>query len=492
MNLRTPYEVTGLANPRIRPLCHLSSRFRGDYTIFPPINKWGVISRDISHLWCYVAVKTVTFVRSPPGLILFSSAFYVKELILLVAVCALFGRKNQQRILQKGNSQYAISEAYTTKIFVFKKPKYRFFWKQGKRIFLPGAYNSSISLLAYHRAMIENRLEFEKFIAEVTEVKMQKSIAANTIAQVQPVKQVSEITIQELYDKRIEFIKTNFKKEKVRDAVYCCKKSCTPLLEKHGDWSVSDFGRKELIAIQDSFVSSGLGITTCNNYLTNIRTLFNWGAEKAHIDDSIADSLKKVKKLQEGRTIAPPPTIREGVPFEVIEATKKYLPQMISDMVDIQLECAMRPAEIWTMKWRDIDTSDDIWVYEPKEYKERLHVEYKVITLTPLCQKILSTRYADTPPDEIIFSRKRNAVELGQNNLKRYKNDKFNKDTYRAYIKEAAEKAGVPHWYPYQLRHWVPLTMMYLWSSCIVTRILLLQLQHPKPVSQNPMSYLYS
>ncbi len=27
MNLRSPYELTGLANPRIRPLCHLSERF---------------------------------------------------------------------------------------------------------------------------------------------------------------------------------------------------------------------------------------------------------------------------------------------------------------------------------------------------------------------------------------------------------------------------------------------------------------------------------
>ena len=25
LNLRSPYELTGLANPRIRPLCHLSN-----------------------------------------------------------------------------------------------------------------------------------------------------------------------------------------------------------------------------------------------------------------------------------------------------------------------------------------------------------------------------------------------------------------------------------------------------------------------------------
>lgn len=42
-----------------------------------------------------------------------------------------------------------------------------FYWQNGKRIFLPGTYGSCLSLVAYHRAMIDYCLELEKLFNQV-------------------------------------------------------------------------------------------------------------------------------------------------------------------------------------------------------------------------------------------------------------------------------------------------------------------------------------
>jgi integrase len=400
-----------------------------------------------------------------------------------------------------------------------------YYFKNGKKHFLPGRYNSVESLIAFHRAMIDYRIEIEKLVNQVAqdqlddfvlacqhaadkidlEVKQQRAqlsrigetkkptsppavvliggdesftIEGNTgelvdamregcnetgliailskIANgensgiaLQKTNKYDPITVKQLYDQYWDWIPGNFPNEKQTKDDY--RKSCKDLLKLYGDMLAEKFGKKELIAVQDHLVGRGLKISTCNEYVIRMRRIFNWGSEKAIIDHAIADELEWVKLLEEGRTTAPPPEVREDVPIEVVKATLKFLPQMLQDMVTLQIEAAMRPSEIFNMKWGDIDTSDDVWIYEPSEYKEKRHVDYKPIGLTSICKEILQ-RYKDTPPNAIIFSQVRNANEMGKS-TKRFKSEMFDRKKYLDFIKEATQKAGQPHWTPYQLRH---------------------------------------
>ena len=42
-----------------------------------------------------------------------------------------------------------------------------FYYLNGKKVYLPGNYNSVLSLVAYHCAMIDYRLELEKIVNQV-------------------------------------------------------------------------------------------------------------------------------------------------------------------------------------------------------------------------------------------------------------------------------------------------------------------------------------
>lgn len=363
-----------------------------------------------------------------------------------------------------------------------------FYYLNGRKIYLPGGYNSVLSLVAYHRAMIDYRIELEKIVNQVAQNELdnlaltlqheadkfslalkQKTdnlgrvaeslpnksespsvvyigngssyqISGNNAELVEAIQEgcnetglaailskmanadntppsepVSQVTVRTLYEQFMAWAKTSYPNKKQTQDDY--RKSCKVLLELYGDTSVSNFGRKELIDVQSHLESSGKSITTCNDYLVRMRVVFNWGAERAIIDYKIADELGWVKKLEKGRTTAPEAVPREDVPDDVVNATLPFLPQMISDMVQIQRETAMRPSEVFRMTWAQIDTTDDIWVYEPQEYKERRHVDYKPVALTPLCQQLLE-RYKDTPPHDCIFSKRRNAKEMGKKNIR--------------------------------------------------------------------------
>ena len=402
-----------------------------------------------------------------------------------------------------------------------------YYFRNGKKHFLPGGYNSATSLIAFYRAMIDYRLEIEKLVNQVAEHELQNISLAllqtadridleiqqdiDNLARVAgkfPTKtdkkpavvyigdgveyctegdtdelvtatkkgcgetgisailskmansdragtssvpdKYEKITVRELYDQFMEWIPENYPKPKPTADDY--RKSCKVLLALYGDSLVDDFGLRELLNVQAHLEKSGLNMSSCNNYLVRMRRVFNWGAERAIIHHKIASELEWVKPLESGRTKAPEPVPREAVPDDVVDATLPFMPQMISDMVQIQRETAMRPGELWIMRWCDIDTTDNEWVYEPQEFKEQRHVDYKAIGLTEKCKQILG-RYKDTPADAIIFSQIRNTQEMGRTNLHQFKTHLFDRKKFADFVAKAAKKAGVPHWTPYQLRH---------------------------------------
>jgi len=121
----------------------------------------------------------------------------------------------------------------------------------------------------------------------------------------------------------------------------------------------------------------------------------------------------------------------------------------------------------------DIDRSGEVWIYKLSEHKTDWTGRKKAVPLVGDAREAI-TEYMRRDPKAYLFSPKeamawRHAVAAGKRvtpanqgnrpgtnrkqDPKRLPKDRYTTGSYYRAIKRAAEKAGVDHWFPYQLRH---------------------------------------
>jgi integrase len=150
----------------------------------------------------------------------------------------------------------------------------------------------------------------------------------------------------------------------------------------------------------------------------------------------------------------------------------------------------MRPGEVTIMRTRDIDQTDNPWLYQPSRHKNQHHLHERLIYLGPKTQEIVRRFLKPFDPNAYIFSpidamrefhARRNELRKtprscgngpGTNrrsNPKRQPLDHYRVTAYGHAITKACEKAFPPllefnedekrqwkkdhHWHPHQLRH---------------------------------------
>jgi hypothetical protein len=99
------------------------------------------------------------------------------------------------------------------------------------------------------------------------------------------------------------------------------KDSIKPVKRLYGKTSARSFGPLALRAVRDAMVRAGLARSTINDRINRVRRVFKWAASMELVPGSVAESLRTVDGLREGRTNpheAPP---IHPVAIEHIEAT---------------------------------------------------------------------------------------------------------------------------------------------------------------------------
>lgn len=222
-----------------------------------------------------------------------------------------------------------------------------------------------------------------------------------------------------------------------------------------------------------------MGRQTVNRYVGTIRQVFKHGNKFGWVDPVVYHALRSVDNLKKGRTKAPEYRDIKPVPEEVVNRTLPFLPPIVADMVRVQLLSGMRPQDVRNLRSIDIiDRDKDVWRYEPFTHKNEHRGKSRVVPIGRHAQAILTSYLADKAdePEDFLFSPK-DTVKM-QNIEKRRNRKTFNKqgrvqpsqrdrskpgaskhgtqytkDSYAQAIERAAQKAGVPHWTPNQLRH---------------------------------------
>ncbi|WP_404308151.1 tyrosine-type recombinase/integrase [Neorhodopirellula lusitana] len=254
---------------------------------------------------------------------------------------------------------------------------------------------------------------------------------------------------------------------------------CQTLDDEYGDTPANEFGPRKLSEIRDLFVASGNSRGYVNSQVRSIVRIFRYALSRELISPNVIVSLDSLEPLRYRQTTAKEATPVVPVCLEDVRATAEKLSPVLMAMVRVQVATGMRPGEMCRIRPVDIDRSNaDVWMYRPSEHKTARLGKKKAVPIIGDARAALEP-YMNRDEESYCFSPRESAAWFRQqksanrkvplntgdrpgvkrggslkgNAAKRSPGEVYTKDSYRRAIQRAAEKAGVSHWFPYQLRH---------------------------------------
>jgi len=249
-----------------------------------------------------------------------------------------------------------------------------------------------------------------------------------------------------------------------------------PLRRLYGDVAVADFGPLAFKTAIRQFIQ-GKSRRSGNMFISRVKAMFNWSVSEELVPSDVAFKLSTVKGLEKGRSEARETKPIESVADSVVDETVKHLPAMLHDMVAIQRLIGARPAEIVSMRGSEIDRSQETWFFTPTLHKTSHKGKLRSLAIGPKAKAILS-KYIEVDAvgfcfkPEVSEQQRRDEVHQkrvtpakygnapnkqwrppGKRKTSRKYSDHYSVASYRKAITRAADKAGVVHWAPNQLRH---------------------------------------
>ena len=300
----------------------------------------------------------------------------------------------------------------------------------------------------------------------------------------------NETTIDALLLAYWRFAKGYYSKEGVpTKEQLCMREALRPLRQLYGHSQAKDFGPKALKAVRTHMIEQGLARGVVNHRIGRIKRMFKWATAEELIPSSVLYGLQAVAGLRYGQTAA-----RETEPIRpvldlYVAAVLPFVTPHVAAMIKLQRLTGMRAGEVAVMRPCDIDTSGDVWTYEPSDHKNRWRGHRKQIPLGPEAQRILQP-FLSRDPQAFLFSpqeaeawrlehrppyhgrerktpiypselRQRENLKAARRQHRRPKRPKrirYDTNSYRHAIDYGllqAKKAGfvIPHWHSHQLRH---------------------------------------
>ena len=245
------------------------------------------------------------------------------------------------------------------------------------------------------------------------------------------------------------------------------KMAICALLKFHRHSPAANFGPNSLRTVRQIWIDRKLARKTINDYTSEVKRLFKWGASHEMVPPSVYHGLVTVEGLKAGRSEA-----RETEPVKpVLEvhvcAVKPFVSRQVWAIIDLQLLTAARPGELLKLRPIDLDKTGRVWTATLEEHKTRYKGRERTLYFGPKAQAILKEFMADRPLDAYLFSPREAEQErhahapthrrLDQNaspkRTERVVGEHYTTASYHRAIVRACKKAGVPVWTPYRLRH---------------------------------------
>jgi len=239
-----------------------------------------------------------------------------------------------------------------------------------------------------------------------------------------------------------------------------------PLREQYGDLLAVEFGPNALRALRQTWIEAGLSRNTIRKYTGAVKRMFKWGAARELIPVTIYQALTTLEALRYGRSGARETEPVKPVPQVHIDAALPFLSRQVAALVRLQLLSGARPSELLFLRLIDIDLKGKVWSATIKDHKGSWRQKARVLLFGPKSQEVLRG-FLDRPVTAYLFDpreaeedrhaqakmHRRPAQKPNAKMTDRIVRDHYDRDSYRKAIYRACDKAGIPHWNPYRLRH---------------------------------------
>ena len=207
------------------------------------------------------------------------------------------------------------------------------------------------------------------------------------------------------------------------------------------------FGPKALKAVRAAMVNSGrLSRKTINQHCGRLKRMFRWASSEELVGVNVYSALQTVAGLSRGRTEAPDHPPRQPVDWATISKSLPFLSAPLQAVVLVQWHCGARGGELLQARPCDIDQTGEIWRYTVPRHKASWRGKNRVILLGREAQAVLAPLLRTKRPEEFIFSPRDSRDQAGVREC-------YDSNTYVRQVARAAQRAGVAHWSPHQLRH---------------------------------------
>ena len=224
-----------------------------------------------------------------------------------------------------------------------------------------------------------------------------------------------------------------------------------------------------LANVRQAMVAAGRSRKLINKDVNRVRGMFGWAVEH----ELLAGGRPSGPAATEGA--APGPFGGQGdapvepVAEESIRAILPHLSPQVAAMIQLQHLCGARPQEVVTIRPCEVETSGDVWLYQPRHHKMEHFDRRKVIMLGPRAQEVLRPwleRDAEilllragrglglALPAEPSQGIPRQFDRAGEPKVPKLRPGlKYTRHSYRVAVQRACKRAGIEAWSPRQLRH---------------------------------------
>ncbi len=247
-----------------------------------------------------------------------------------------------------------------------------------------------------------------------------------------------------------------------------------PLRRLYGHTPAADFGPLALETVRNEIIKLGNCRSTIRDKIQRVVRMFRWAGSRELVPSHMYHALKSLEGLRSGEKGVPDSKEIPPVSTEHMAAVLPHVSAQVAAMIQVQSLTGMRPGEVVIMRTCDIDRRGSTWFYEPFQHKTKHRGHQRIVALSPQATLILKPWLCVDDPEAFLFSPadaeearrrelrrlRKTPVQPSQRNRKRTKpkrrpGERYTTNTYRHAIYRACDAAGIPRWFPNQIRHTV-------------------------------------
>jgi len=181
-----------------------------------------------------------------------------------------------------------------------------------------------------------------------------------------------------------------------------------------------------------------------NRMIVRVKTVWRWAERKKLVPPGSWEHLRTLRALD-----ATDRTARRTQPVRPVEweELERVIEQVrraeVRAMLLLQWYTGMRSGEVRLMRVGDVDASNETWTYRPVRHKNDWRGEghERVVPLGPEARKVIAPWLARRQPVDWVFPSPRRPGQP------------YTSMTYAQAARRAGQRAGVPGFHPYRLRH---------------------------------------